>query len=307
MRGAAIALAAAVLCALAPQALAASRTRTPVRIAEPSPGNATVVGFDLRLVKKKKSAAGARAAATRLPKGVSVVAVLGKQKRSDRVRGVIVVLRRASTTAARAASAVVTVNLQHAAIPSGFRTTLKLVQRRNVLNSGHAFACSGYFHSGDLGGALSLGGPDLPGLTLRDAIADACLSARSSDPYTGEDELRTALGAPSGTMTFVRDPVQPAQIDGTATFNFAAGGFTVLADKKHSFAACGSPVATCRIVKKHHASDYAVFTLGSAAQPGASLPFALALTPPPSGPAPFEFFGIAGDGSRMGPLLTSGP
>jgi hypothetical protein len=223
------------------------------------------------------------------------------------VRGVIVVLRRASTTLARAASAVVTVNLQHAAIPSGFRTTLKLVQRRNVLNSGHAFACSGYFHSGDLGGALSLGGPDLPGLTLRDAIADACLSARSSDPYTGEDELRTALGAPSGTMTFVRDPVQPAQIDGTATFNFAAGGFTVLADKKHSFAACGSPVATCRIVKKHHASDYAVFTLGSAAQPGASLPFALALTPPPSGPAPFEFFGIAGDGSRMGPLLTSGP
>jgi len=305
MRRAAIALAAVGLCALAPPALGASRTSTPVRIAEPSPGNATVAGFELRLVQAKGKAKAA--AVTRLPKGVSVAAVLGKQKRSDRVRGVIVVLRRSESVSAEAAAAVVTVNLKHAAIPSGFTAKLTLTQRRNVLDSGHRLSCSSYFHSADLGGALSLGGPGLQGLTIRDAIADSCRSAGSSSPYAGENELRTALGARSGTVSFVRDGAQPAQLDGSASFNFAVTSFSVLADKKHSFAACGSPVAACRIAQKRHAGDYALFTLATPAQPGTVLPFALALSPAASGPAPFEFFGVAGDGTRLGPLLTSGP
>jgi hypothetical protein len=307
MRRAAIALAAVVLCALAPPALGASRTRTPVRIAEPSPGNATVAGFELRLLKRKGRASGAQAASTRLPKGVSVFAVLGKQRRSDRVRGVIVVLRRSGTVAAHAAAAVVTVNLKHAAIPSGYTTKLRLDQRRNVLNRVHPFSCSSYFHASDLGGALSLGGPGLQGMTIRDSVADACLSARSSNPYAGEDELRSALGAFSGTVTFVRDQTQPQQLDGIATFNRALGGFTVLADKKHSFAACGSAQAACRIVQKRHASDYAIFTLPTAVHPGVGVPFALTVAPGVTGPAPFQFFGIGGGGSRVGPLLTSGP
>jgi hypothetical protein len=126
-------LAAALLAALPAPALAA-RTRTPVRVLKPAAGDATVAGFELKLLKKKT--AGATVAAVKLPKGVSVFAAVAKQKRSDRVRGVLVVVRRADAVAAGPAAATVLVNLRHAAIPSGFRTTLSVKQRRNVLETG---------------------------------------------------------------------------------------------------------------------------------------------------------------------------
>jgi hypothetical protein len=301
-----IPLAAAVLGALPAPALA-SRTRTPVRILEPSPGNATVAGFDLRLVKKSKSAT-ATAAAAKLPKGVSVVAVVAKQKRTDRVRGVIVVLRKADTVSARAAASTVTIDLRHAAIPSGFSTTLAVKQRRNVLDRGRAFTCSSWFRASDLKNSVSLGGPALPGLSSRDAISDACASARSRDPYAGENEFRTALNARAGFLTFTRNAQAPTQLDGSASFNYPVGTFTVLADKSHSFTACVFPAGSCKLLKKQHASDYAVFTPATSPEPSNTpLAFGLVLTNRPKAALPFEFFGLNQAGTRFGPLLTSGP
>ena len=307
-----IPLAALVLGALPAASLAASsRTTTAVRVKRPSPGNATVAGFELRLLPTQPAAApaAALAARVRLPKGITVEAVLAKQKRSDRVRGVLVVLDRADAVAAGAASgSVVTVKLRHAAIPAGFRTTLTVKQRRNVLGPGHAFRCSSYFHASDLGAALSLGGPALPGLAIREAITDACAAARSRAPYAGENEFLGALNARSGFLTFVRDQQLPTQLDGSASFNYPVAGFAVLADKGHSFTGCASPVAACRLLSKGRPNDYAVFTLASSPAPS-NTPFAfsLGLNAVPRPALPFEFFGRNQAGARFGPLLTSGP
>jgi hypothetical protein len=288
---------------------ASSRTITSVRVKRPNPGNATVAGFELRLLPTKTATPAALAAAVRLPKGITVEAVLAKQKRSDRGRGVLVVLDRADAVAASAASgSVVTVKLRHAAIPKGFRSTLSVKQRRNVLSPGHPFRCSSYFRASDLGAALSLGGPALPGLAIRDAITDACASAGSRSPYAGENEFLGALNARSGFLTFVRDQQVPTQLDGSASFNYPVAGFTVLADKGHTFTGCASPVAACRLLSKGRPNDYAVFTLASSPAPS-DTPFAfnLGLNAAPTRAVPFQFFGKNQAGARFGPLLTSGP
>jgi hypothetical protein len=306
-------LLALALCALPAAASAASRrTTTPVKIKRPSAGNATVAGFELRLLPTqtaKSAAAGLRAAAVRLPKGFTVVAVLAKQKHSDRVRGVLVLLDRADAVAAHAAArSTVTVDLRHAAIPAGFRTRLAVKQRRNVLSPGHAFRCSAYFRRSDLGGALSLGGPAIPGLAIRDAIVDACASARSRAAYAGENEFRAALNARSGFVRLTRDPALPAQFDGSAEFDYPVAGFTVLADRGSTFTACASAVASCRLMSKRHPNDYAVFALASTPAPS-DTPFAftLGLSTAPTKAVAFEFFGKNQAGARFGPLLTSGP
>jgi hypothetical protein len=308
------AMLAVALGALPAAASAASkRTTTPVKVKRPSPGNATVAGFELRLLPNqpaKTAAATLRAAAVKLPKGFTVLAVLAKQKQSDRVRGVLVLLDRADAVAARAAAgSTVTIDLRHAAIPAGFRTTLTVKQRRNVLSPGHAFRCSSYFRASDLGGALSLGGPAIPNLAIRDAIVDACASARSRTPYAGENEFRGALNARSGFVTFTLDPALPAQLDGSATFDYPVAGFTVLADKGNTFTSCASAVASCQLMSKRHPNDYAVFTLASSPAPSNAPPasFTLGLSTAPTKAVPFEFFGKNQAGARFGPLLTSGP
>ena len=302
-----IPLLAALVCAL-PSPAFASRTRTPVRIAKPDPADATVAGLELRLVKKKATAS-AISAAVKLPKGVTVVAVVAKQKRSDRVRGVIVVLRKADAVAAAHSSAsVVTVDLKHAAIPSGYRTTLAVKQRRNVLDPGRSFRCRSWFRTSDLKKAVSLGGPDLPGLSTRDAIADACASARSTEPYAGENVFRSALNARTGFLTWTRDAQVPNQVDGSASFNYPIGSFTVLADKGHSFTSCSFAGGTCQLLKKRHANDYAVFRpAGSPVARDTPMAFGLVVAPSSANSLPFDFFGVSPAGTRYGPLLTTGP
>jgi hypothetical protein len=208
-------LAAALLAALPAPALAA-RTSTPVRVQKPAAGDATVAGFDLKLVKEKPATA--TAAAVKLPKGVSVFAVVAKSKRTDRVRGVLVVVNRADAVATSSVANVI-VNLRHAAIPSGYKTTLSVKQRRNVLGAGRAFRCLTWFRTSDLRNAVSLGGPDLPGLSARDAVTAACAAARSRDPFAGENLFRQALNAPAGFLTFTVDAAVPKQLDGSASFN----------------------------------------------------------------------------------------
>jgi hypothetical protein len=297
-----LALVAALLAALPSSALA-SRTSTAVRVAKPHAGNATVAGFELRLVKEKT----AGAAAVKLPRGISVFAVVAKQKHTDRVRGVLVVVRRADAVTAGPAAATVLVKLRHAAIPSGFRTTLSVKQRPNVLDSGRKFRCSSWFRSSDLRGAESLGGPALPGVSPRDAVAAACASAASRDPFRAENSFRQALNAPTGFLTFTREPTVANQVNGSASFNYPARSFSVLADRSHTFTACSFPGGTCRLLKKRHAHDYAVFKLAAVAARDTPLPFALALAKTPGTNLPFQFFGVAAGGHRNGPLLTNGP
>jgi hypothetical protein len=285
--------------------------RTPVRVTKPASANATVAGFELDLVRVKKKARKSTATAAALPKNISVFAVVGKQKRSDRVRGVLVIVNRAGSVSTRPAPVSkrqLTVNLSHAAVPKGFRLTLKLKQVANVLSGHRSFSCSSYFKSSDLGSAVKLAGPRLPNIATGTVIQAACAAAKSSAPFSTLGELRSALNAPSGTLPLVKDAAVPSQVDGTATFNYATRAFSVLADSKHRFTACAFPAGTCAISStKGHPSGYAVFTPSAPAAPGTQLPFALGMTPDPAPALPFEFFGFELANHRFGPLLTSGP
>jgi hypothetical protein len=286
--------------------------RTPVRVTKPASANATVAGFELDLVRVKKTRrAIASAVAAAVPKGISVYAVVGKQKRSDRVRGVLVVVNRAaavSTSPARVSKRKLTVNLSHAAVPRGFRLTLKLKQVANVLSRHRAFSCSSYFKSSDLANAVKLAGPRLPNITTGTVIQAACGAAKSSAPFASLAEFRGALNAPSGTLSFVKSATVPSQVDGTAAFNYTARAFSVLADPKHKFTSCAFTAGTCAISStKGHPSGYAVFTLGAPAPAGTQLPFSLATAPDPTPALPFQFFGFDIAGRRLGPLVTSGP
>jgi hypothetical protein len=299
MRLPAFALAAALAAALPSSAMAA-RTSTPVRVLRPAAGNATVAGFELKLVKQPTAAP----AAVKLPKGISVFAVLAKQKHTDRVRGVLVVVSRADAVKAQAAASTVLVQLRHAAIPSGFKTTLAVKQRRNVLSAGRAFRCLSWFRTSDLRNAESLGGPALPGVSARDAVTAACAAAKSRDPFPGESEFRQALNAPSGSVAFSVNPAAPTQLNGSASFNYPVNSFSVLADKSHSFTACTFAAGSCRLLRKSH---YAVIKLAQPAAAGTPLAFALALAKAPKPDLPFEFVGTATSGERQPPLLTTGP
>ena len=303
-----VALFTAVLAVL-PASAAASRTSTPVRLVQPTAGDATVAGFQLKLLRSGSAASLARVwAAARLPKGVTVLAVLGKQTRSDRVKGVLVVLNRARAVAAHAAAATVTVHLRHAAIPRGYRTKLAVTQRRNVLRRGKAFRCSAYFHASDLRGALRLAGPGVHGLSERDAIADACLAARSSAPYAGEGAFRAALNARSGTLAFTHNAQVAGQLDGSASFNYPVSAITVLAPAGHSFTACVFAAGSCQLTTKTQANDYAVLRVTTSPAPkDAPLAVALQVSPPVTAALPFEFFGFDVAGARFGPLLSTGP
>jgi hypothetical protein len=294
---------AAVLLAALPSTAVASRTSTPVRVLKPAAGNATVAGFELRLVKKSAPAS-ATAAAVKLPKGISVFAVLATQKRTDRVRGVLVAVNRAATVKASASASTVLVNLRHAAIPSGFGTTLSVKQRRNVLSAGRAFKCLSWFHASDLRKATLFGGPALPGLSARDAVTAACAAAKSRDPFPGESDFRQSLNAPTGFVTFSVDPAAPKRLNGSASFNYPVSAFSVLADRSHSFSACSIAGGSCRLLRKQH---YAAIKLAQPVAANTPLPFALDLTKTPKPGLPFEFFGVPANGRRQGALLTSGP
>jgi hypothetical protein len=310
-------LAAAAALAVPGSAAAASRTVTPLRILAPAPANATVAGFKLDLV----SARGARAALARasaaLPRGVTVYAVLARQRRSDRVSGVVVAVNRASVVAASAMAARrrprhrhrrITVNLRHAAIPKSFRIVVHLSQSANVVGRHRRFVCSRYFRGSDLAQAVKLAGPSLPGITIATLIQSACNQARGSLPYPAEGEFLSALNARSGSLTFGRDPQLPNQLDGTAAFNYAVSAFGVLADSGHQFSACTFPGGTCAISTKTHPNDYVRFTLSAPPPPrGAALPLTLTVGPSAALPLPFQLFGFNMAGSRFGPLLTSGP
>jgi hypothetical protein len=262
-----------------------------------------VAGFELKLVKQQQPPTAAPAA-VKLPKGISVFAVVAKQKHTDRVRGVLVLVRRADAVKARASASTVVVNLRHAAIPQGFKTTLSVKQRRNVLAAGRAFKCSSWFKPADLRSAVSLGGPALPGVSPREAVAAACSAASSRDPFAGENTFRQALNAPTGFLTFTREPTVPNQIDGSASFTYPVKSFSVLADQKHAFTACNIQGGTCRLLRKNH---YAVFKLAAPAGPNTPLPFALALAKTPGTNLPFQFSGVSTRGKREPGLLTSGP
>jgi len=297
-----LALVAALVAALPSTALAA-RTSTAVRVDEPAAGDATVAGFELKLVKEQPPAAAP--AAVKLPKGISVFAVVAKQKHTDRVRGVLVVVRRADAVKTASASAsTVLVNLRHAAIPNGFKTTLSVKQRRNVLAGGRAFKCSSWFKSTDLRSASLLGGPALAGVTPRQAAAAACAAARSHEPFAGENTFRQALNAPTGFLTFTKEPTVATQVNGSASFNYPVKSFSVQADKSHTFTACSIPGGACRLLRKAH---YAAFKLAAPAARDTPLPFALALSKAPTTNLPFQFFGVPTRGKRSAALLTSGP
>jgi hypothetical protein len=289
---------------------AAKQSSTPVRVREPAPANATVAGFELDLVKVHKKKRAKASAATSLPKGVSVFGVVAKQKRSDRVRGVLVVVNRARTVTGAATAAAarrLTINLRHAAIPKGYALKLKLTEVDNVLGANRAFRCSSWFKSNDLAGALKLGGPRLPNITTGSLIQAACSSAANKPAYPGEGEFRYALNGRAGVMTFVASPQFPNEVNGTTSFNYPVRAFGVLADKGHQFTGCALAGATCAISSTAHPNDYALFTLSAPVAAGTQVPFALALAPNPSPRLPFKFFGMDAAGKRSGPLATSGP
>jgi hypothetical protein len=312
-------LALVVVLAVPAEAAKPSRTRTPVKIVAPAAANATVAGFELDLLKvhKKKGAKASAAALARiaaaLPRHVSVFAVVGKQKRSDRVKGVLVATNRASRVSTSAAAAArrarrLTVNLKHAAIPKGYRLRLKLAQSANVLGRHRAFACGRYFRTSDLGGAQRLGGPRLPKITIGTVIQSACASARRSRaPYATLGEFRTALNAPSGALAFALVPQLPNEVNGSASFNYGVHAFGVLADAGHQFTGCAFAAGTCAISSTAHPNDYVAFSLTTPAAAGAQLPITLALSPNPAAALPFQFFGFDTGNHRQGPLLTSGP
>jgi hypothetical protein len=314
MRRLAPVVAVLVAAAMPAPASAAKRTITVVRMKAPSPANATVAGFRLNLLRARKarmSVALARSAA-RLPKNVTVYAVVARQKRSDRVSGVLVAVNRAQAVAASAAALpaarVLTVNLRHPRVPKGYRLALSLKQTANVLSVHRGFRCSKYFRGSDLGSAVKLAGARLPNVTIGTVIQSACESARSGRPYPTEGEFRTALNARSGSLSFVRSTQVPSEVDGTASFNFSVRAFGVLADKGHQFTSCGFTAGTCAISSKAHANDYALFTVSGAPAPrDAQLAFALAVAPQVTPALPFQFFGMTAADSRFGPLLTSGP
>lgn len=284
-------------------------TRTPVRFTAPRPADATVVGFRLNLLRTRKAsiAAALGRAAASLPKSVTVYAVLGKQKRSDRVTGVLVAANRATALAAarvRGTARTLTVDLRHAAIPKGFRTSLRVSQVANVLGRHRAFSCSGYFGSKDLSGAVKLAGRALPGIDPATVISSACSSARSARPYASEGAFRSALNARSGSVAFVRSAQVANEVNGTASFNYSVAAFSIIADRHHRFAACSFAAGTCVI----RSGDTAVFRVAAPPAPRASpLQFVLAVTPSVAPRLPFKFFGIKPAGARFGPLLTTGP
>jgi hypothetical protein len=314
-------LALAALIVVAAPAGAAKKpkgTSTPVRLESPAPANVTVAGFELDLVKvKKKKAHGTTAAATlarvgaALPKHVTVYGVVAKQKRSDRVRGVLVAANRAASvntgSPRRTASRRLTVNLKHGAVPKGFKLKLKLAESDNVLGRHRAFLCSKYFKSSDLAGAQRLGGPGLPNITIGTVIQSACRSASTRTPYAALGELLGALNAPSGKLTFVRDAQVPGQLDGSATFNYPVKAFSVSADKAHSFASCGFAGGACAVGSSARPGDSALVTLATPAPAGTPLPFTLTVTPSITKAVPFEFTGIDQAGHRQTALPTSGP
>jgi hypothetical protein len=311
----------ALVVVLAAPAAAAkpSRTHTPVKFVAPAAANATVAGFELDLVKAHKKKGGKASAAVlariaaALPRHVSVYAVVGKQKRSDRVKGVLVATNRASRVSTSAATAArrarrLTVNLKHSAVPKGYRLKLKLAESDNVLGRHRAFACGRYFKTSDLAGAQRLGGPRLPKITIGTVIQSACASARRSRaPYATLGEFRTALGAPSGALPFALVPQFPNELNGSATFNYGVRAFGVLADAGHQFTGCAFAAGTCAISSTAHPNDYALFTLTTPAAASTPLPITLALSPNPAPALPFQFFGFDSGNHRQGPLLTSGP
>lgn len=292
-------------------AAAAKQTSTPVRIKAPAAANATVAGFELDLMRVKKKARRATATAAALPKNVSIYAVVGKQKRSNQVKGVLVAVNRGSavtTAAVRKRARRLTVNLKHAAVPKGFKLTLKLKQAADVLGRNRAFKCATYFKPSDLAGAGKLAGPGLPGITLGTIIQSACSAARSEKPFATLGEFRGALNAPSGSLPFVKSATVPNEVDGTATFNYVARAVSVLADPKHQFTSCASPAGACAISSTPgHTNDYALVTLTAPAAAGTQLPLSLVVSPNVTPALPFQFFGFDTGNHRLGPLLTSGP
>ncbi len=321
-RGGLVLLVLAALCAalVGPATAAArrhqaSRTVTPLRILAPAPANATVAGFKLDLVAARRARAALARASAALPRGVTIYAVLARQRRSDRVSGVVVAVNRASVVAASATGARrarrhrrITVNLRHAPIPKSFRIAVHLSQSANVVGRHRRFVCSRYFRGSDLGSAVKLAGPSLPGITIGTLVQSACNSARGSLPYPAEGEFLSALNARSGSLTFARDPHVANQLDGTASFNYAVSAFGVLADSGHQFSGCTFAAGTCAISTKKRPNDYVRFTLSATPPPrGAALPLTLTVGPSSTLPLPFQLFGFNMAGSRFGPLLTSGP
>jgi hypothetical protein len=291
---------------------AANQSSTPVRIKAPSAANATVAGFELDLVRvRAKKSATKVAVAGALPKNTSIYAVVGKQKRSDRVKGVLVAVNRASsvtTGSVHRAARRLTVNLKHAAVPKGYKLTLKLKQVADVLSHHRSFVCRSYFKTSDLAGARKLAGPRLPNITIGTVIQAACSAAKSSKPFATLGEFRSALNAPSGTLPFVTSAAVPGGVDGTAAFNYVVRAFSVLADPKHQFTSCAFAGGTCAISSTAgHTNDYALLTLTAPAAAGTQLPFSLGLSPSATAALPFQFFGFDTGNHRLGPLLTSGP
>lgn len=310
-RVALLVLALAVPLALAAPAAAAKRrnTITVVRVKEPARANATVAGFELDLVKARKATGASAHAAGSLPKGVSAFAVLGKQKRSDRVRGVLVIANRAPavTRTGRAHKRRLRINLRHAAVPKGYALKLQLRAANNVLGRHRALRCGRYVKSGDLADALKLGGPGLPNITIGSVVQSACASAARRTAYPGEGEFRSALNARSGALGFVRSPQAPNVVNGTASFNYPVKAFAVRSGKGHQFTGCAPAAGTCAIRSTAHPNDYALFTLPAPAAAGSALQFGLATSPDPAAALPFRFFGIDTAGRRSVPLATSGP
>ena len=280
----------------------AKQASTPVRITAPASANATVAGFELDLVRVHKKARKA-VAATSLPKNVSIYAVVAKQRRSDRVRGVLVAVKRASAVTTAEIARRLTVNLRHAPLPKGYKITLKVKQAVNVLRRHRTLKCASYFKGSDLGGAIKLGGPRLPNITTGTVIQSACAAAKSAKPFATLGEFRSALNAPSGALAFTPTMTAANQVNGLVAFNYTARAFGVVADAKHTFTSCAFAGGACTIT----AGNYALFTLTAPAAAGTQLPFSLALAPNPAKGLPFQFFGFDTANHREGPLLTSGP
>jgi hypothetical protein len=287
----------------------ASRTNTPIRVKAPSAANATLAGFKLKLVKVKKARAALARAGARLPKNVTVYGVIAKQKRSDRVQGLLVVANRASAVSGANAAAVrtVLVNIKHEAVPKRFKLAATVKQRRNVLSRGPSFRCANYIRSSDLASAFRLSGPPLPSITIGAVFQSACASARTSAPYRDLAAFRYVLNARSGVMAFTQSAQFPNEVNGTTSFNFPVQAFGVLADPGHQFTNCGFAGGTCAVQTISHPNDYALFTLPAPAAPNLGLQFALATNPSPAKNLHFQFFGMDQAGTRTGPLLTKGP
>ena len=227
---------------------ASSRTTTAVRVQAPEPGNATVAGFELRLLPTPDGRpGGAPGVQGEAPEGHHRRGRAGQAEaqrpRTRRARGARprgCSGRRCRQRLGRDREA------QARGHTGGFGTKLTVKQRRNVLGPGHAFRCSSYFRS-VIWARRSRSG-------VRPCRAwPSATPSRTPAPRRARARRTRPERVPRRAQRALRLPHVRARSAGADTARWQrlvqlpGGGFAVLADKGHGFTGCASPVAACRL------------------------------------------------------------